>query len=386
MAMKHKIYTLVLALSWASQAYSDHGGSDELFLEIWDGVGKSYIRDLGINQSNFITAPGCYANKSFDLTVSADGTGTDTAFADLTGGGALPDTATWAVMSFNAADTTSPVYGILTTVVNSNAVIDQGNPPSYFLADIFGQNGTFTTAQIAGHLTNNNVKGGSKVFIPGDEGYFLGSDTNPWNTALNGMVAFEVNQLLSVGQGMGMYFLVPDPSDLVTINVGNQGQPFGQWTFDGKTLSFTTSTPPVNPCPVDNPSSGGNNGGGNNGGGNNGGDGGGTSTPTPSKPVTSTSGFLFPKSGDSLKVGMRHPIGWNFNDIAPGKRLNLYFSKNGGQVWKLVKTGLRANGYYLWKPNRSRATSDAKLALCLPQSKTSLVQCTTTDGTFAIVK
>ncbi len=371
--MKLKILTLALALPLSALGDTNFLQDNELFLEVWNGntdsTGLSYIKDLGITLDAFLTAAACF-NGDIDLSGDANLTLLKTS-------GVLSDNAVWSVQAVNDDnfsslqdpngannDPQSPKNhtGYLSTVTNPLDITDINNL-AYGAA----------TAAMKTHLNNAGVGlKGSKAFTAADRGYY--QEPGIWNELMNGQVGFSSSQKIGDGGTLGMYLMTADLNQSPV--VGHNGQALGEWSFNGSRLRFTAaSDQPNSPCPSDAPPP--------------------APEPTPTPPPTSSTStsagamnlrMLLPKSGDTLQAGIRQPIGWLSGDIAPSNRLNLFYSNNGGLNWKRIKSGLRVNGYYLWKPGRKQISEKAMLAVCVPQSKTALPECAATEGTFKIRK
>lgn len=66
--------------------------------------------------------------------------------------------------------------------------------------------------------------------------------------------------------------------------------------------------------------------------------------------------IIHPNGGDIVPTNMDYSISWNsYNDV--GKYVNLYFSLNGGNKWKKIKSDVPNNGNYTWKTPELKSTN-----------------------------
>ncbi len=259
--MKLKMVMVALGLAFALGARDAYPalGNNELFLEVWNGDtgagGKSYIKDLGITLDAFMNAPGCFNYVVQDLS-------RDTNLASLAGtDGALPPATVWNVQALNNDNP-----GSLSSSIVDAAGNDPQSPKNHsgFLAtasnpdDLLDLVNTYPAfGPVAQNMSNHFLQasaGGfddSKSFSLTDSGFYLGpSADSTWGEDMGGgAVGFFRNQ--QIGTANAMFFLTVDSSDYSTGLVGNSGLPLGEWSFDGKQLSFKSSdTTPPPTCPV----------------------------------------------------------------------------------------------------------------------------------------
>ncbi|BBL77062.1 hypothetical protein [Methylomagnum ishizawai] len=253
--MKLRVLPAALLLTLTGPGDAATLGNNELFLEVWNGqsdnTGRSYIRDLGISLDAFMDAPDCYQRVLADL-------GADTNLASLKLDGSFPAGTVWTIQALNddspGAETSSIVAaadndpqspknhsGFLTTLTRPGQLDD--------LASVY-QQFSVVAAQMGIHLTAAAVEG-SKSFKPGDTGFYNGADGsgNDWGEFMGNGVGFNRNQTL--GTASPMYFFTVDITDYNTGVLGNNGQSYGQWSFDGTQVSFTNPNHPDIPdtCP-----------------------------------------------------------------------------------------------------------------------------------------
>jgi hypothetical protein len=405
--MKRKALAALLLVPFHALADTASIQNDQLFIEVWNGnsddTGASYIKALKISLPNLLDYPGCYNGVVADLT--QDATYTSAAASNLG-----PD-ALWTVKSAPSSGLDTLINdaasdpqnaknhsGFVSTVQDAENLADPSYYPSY----------TDPVTALSGHLGSAGVPlGGSKAFVAADLGYFY---EEGWNEYMGDTVGVNTSKKVADEGTLGMYFFTVSGEDFATGVMGKNGQPLGEWSFDGKQLRFTSATAAPATCPSPEPDPGTGTDTGNGGGtgtdtGTDTGNGGGTDTGTdtgtgtnPDSTPTDTSGgtsnqgtsvnlkMVSPKPGDTLQAGIRQSIGWTSGNVDSKQRLKLYYSKDGGSHWKLIKKGLRVNGYYLWKPRKKHLSEQGLLAVCLSTSKTSLAECDVTDGVFSIKK
>lgn len=407
--MKRKALAAFLLVPLSALADTASIQNDQLFIEVWNGnsddTGASYIKALKISLPNILDYPGCYNGVVADLT--QDATYASAAASDL-GPNAL-----WTVKSAPSSGLDTLINdagsdpqnaknhsGFVSTVQDAENLLDPSYYPSY----------TDPVTALSGHLGSAGVPlGGSKAFAAADLGYFY---EEGWNEYMSDTLGVNTSKKVADGGTLGMYFFTVSGDDFATGVIGKNGQALGEWSFDGKQLSFKSATAAPATCPSPEPDPGTDTGNGNgNGTGTDTGNGSGTgtdtgtdtgtgsgtgtdtgSTPTDTSGGTSNQGtsvnlkMVSPKPGDTLQAGVRLSIGWTSGNVDSKQRLKLYYSKDGGSHWKLIKKGLRVNGYYLWKPRKKHLSEQGLLAICLPNTKTSLAECDVTDGVFSIKK
>ncbi|WP_190303125.1 MULTISPECIES: S53 family peptidase [Methylomonas] len=94
--------------------------------------------------------------------------------------------------------------------------------------------------------------------------------------------------------------------------------------------------------------------------------------------------LLTPNGGEIVAFGNELEIGWSSDNLTEKQRLKLYFSKNNGKKWSLLRTRLAINGSLSWKPKKSKRTTAGLLKICLPKSKKSAAVCDQSDTIFSI--
>jgi hypothetical protein len=94
--------------------------------------------------------------------------------------------------------------------------------------------------------------------------------------------------------------------------------------------------------------------------------------------------MVAPNGGESWRTGIRQYIEWTSGGIPENKRLNLYFSEDGGKQWRLVKRGLRNVGHAIWKPGSKRVTEHGLMKLCVAKPGKSAALCDSSDQAFSV--
>lgn len=94
--------------------------------------------------------------------------------------------------------------------------------------------------------------------------------------------------------------------------------------------------------------------------------------------------MVAPNGGESWRTGIRQYIEWTSGGLPENKRLNLYFSEDGGKQWRLVKRGLRNVGHAVWKPGTKRTTENGLMKLCVAKPGKSAALCDSSDQVFSV--
>ncbi|SMF97400.1 hypothetical protein SAMN02949497_0427 [Methylomagnum ishizawai] len=94
--------------------------------------------------------------------------------------------------------------------------------------------------------------------------------------------------------------------------------------------------------------------------------------------------MIAPNGGETWKTGVRQYIEWASGNLPGNKRLNLYFSKDGGKQWRLVKRKFKNTGHVIWTPGNKLATETGSIRLCTVGSKRSPSLCDTSDQVFTV--
>jgi hypothetical protein len=93
--------------------------------------------------------------------------------------------------------------------------------------------------------------------------------------------------------------------------------------------------------------------------------------------------LLTPNGGEILRAKVPQLIEWDTAGLSAKQRLNVYFSKNAGQKWKLLKKKLNpAKRLLVWKPAAGDVTQNGMVKICsVPAGDAGCVQ---SGQTFAI--
>ena len=93
--------------------------------------------------------------------------------------------------------------------------------------------------------------------------------------------------------------------------------------------------------------------------------------------------LLTPNGGEILSAKVPQLIEWDTAGLSAKQRLNVYFSKNAGQKWKLLKKKLNpAKRLLVWKPAAGDVTQNGMVKICsVPAGDAGCVQ---SGQTFAI--
>jgi len=94
--------------------------------------------------------------------------------------------------------------------------------------------------------------------------------------------------------------------------------------------------------------------------------------------------LLTPNGGEVISFGNELEIRWSSDNLNEKQRLKLYFSKNSGKKWSLLRNSLAINGSFYWKPKKVKRTTAGLLKICLPKSKKSAAVCDQSDTIFSI--
>ncbi|BBL77063.1 hypothetical protein [Methylomagnum ishizawai] len=94
--------------------------------------------------------------------------------------------------------------------------------------------------------------------------------------------------------------------------------------------------------------------------------------------------MIAPNGGETWKTGVRQYIEWASGNLPGNKRLNLYFSKDGGKQWRLVKGKFKNTGHVIWTPGNKLVTETGAIRLCTVGSKRSPALCDTSDQVFTV--
>lgn len=90
-----------------------------------------------------------------------------------------------------------------------------------------------------------------------------------------------------------------------------------------------------------------------------------------------------PAEGDEWLAGDELEIDWTYSGFDGAKKLKIYYSKNGGASYAVLKSGIVADtGYYRFKLTGKQASEAAAVKVCLPKTARTPEVCGTKRGVF----